>query len=121
MTAEKRSTQRYPIQAIDFATMLINESYILLGSITNICRNGMNLELFPASPELAPQSGDSIRLQSCPHGLDCLLEGSTGTVSWTSDNCCGVKLATPLAQSAQELEQYFYAANLAPWDCEPVS
>lgn len=116
MTNEKRTSPRYPLQAVDFATMLINDKHMLLGSITNVCRGGIKLELFPTSPDAAPKPGDSIRLETCPTGLGDLLQGMQGTITWTANGSCGVSLSAPVDKSSQELERYFHMANLAPWD-----
>ncbi|MBU1001544.1 MAG: hypothetical protein KKE73_03365 [Proteobacteria bacterium] len=119
MTNNKRTTERFPIQAVDFATLLVNETYMLYGSITNVCLHGLNLELFPASPGAMPVPGDSIRLHSCPKGLNCLMRGAAGTIAWIQDNLCGIHLIRPVAMTPQELEQHFYSQNLTPWAGQP--
>lgn len=115
LTDNKRSVPRYPVQAIDFATLLVNESYMLYGSINNVCQEGLNMELFPASPGAMPLSGDRIRLRGCPKGLNCLVGGASGTVAWIQGNLCGIRLTKPIAKTPQELEQHFYDRNLTPW------
>jgi len=116
MTNDKRATTRFPIQAVDFATLRINGDSILLGSITNICQSGLHLDLFPVGPQSAPQPGDCIVMQTCPKGLGRLLKDATGTVTWVKDQSCGILLDTPMRFSADDLRRYFDRANLSPWE-----
>ncbi|BBD07528.1 hypothetical protein [Desulfovibrio ferrophilus] len=120
MTDDKRTTKRLAIQAVDFATLLVNDTYMLYGSITNVCQCGLNMELFPSSPGASPLPGDAIQLRSCPKGLNCLIGGASGTIAWVQSNICGIQLNKPVAKTIQELEQHFYARNLAPWSGQGV-
>lgn len=111
----RRKTQRISFYCVDFARMEVNKALAIFGTIVNISRGGLLIELFPMGPSTTLGIGDTIKLESCPEALDTLLTGARGTIVWIGGDQCGVRFEKPLDGDAKSLRRKLNEHDFQAW------
>lgn len=115
MTPERRKTPRMNVEGIGFVSFSLKGKYDLLGTLEEVGRDGIRVDLFPTGPTAEPVKGDIVSMTEIPKGLRSLVQGRSGHIVWTKGSRCGINFDRPLDIECTDLEVRLQNNQLLPW------
>lgn len=101
---ERRSYPRVPLDTPFFVTLKREKAHEELSAVLVDCsQGGVQLALPPSSEPLFDWLGLRVLILGLPSPMDPPRLGCSGSVSWVSEERCGIRFSQPLALSDEAL------------------
>lgn len=101
---DRRSSPRVPLDAPYFVTISLGKENDAPALLLDLSLGGAQLAFSPAAFKVTGWLGQQVRIRGLPGNIDTGALGLPGTLSWISEERCGLRFDTPLPLSEEALE-----------------